>query len=170
MKSFWAPWRMEYILRDKPDASAPVTEGSPCVFCDLLQDADGPGNLVLYRGEAAYVVMNKFPYSNGHLLVVPIRHEKNFESLSDIEGAEIFRLGQKCITVLRQTLKADGFNMGLNLGRAAGAGIAPHLHFHVVPRWENDHNFMAVLGDVRIIPEHIQTTYKNLKRTFSENL
>jgi ATP adenylyltransferase len=161
---------MEYILRDKPDASAPAAEGSPCVFCDLLQDEDGPGNLVLYRGEAAYVVMNKFPYSNGHLLVVPIRHEKNFESLSDKEGAEIFRLGQKCITVLRQTLKADGFNMGLNLGRAAGAGIAPHLHFHVVPRWENDHNFMTVLGDVRVIPEHIQTTYKNLKRTFSDNI
>lgn len=161
---------MEYILREKPGSTPQARDGKSCIFCNLQREKDGPENLVLYRSEAAYVVMNKFPYSNGHLLVVPVRHEKDFEALSDAEGTEIFQLGQKCIAVLRKALNAQGFNLGLNLGNAAGAGIAPHLHLHVVPRWKNDHNFMTVIGDVRVIPEHIKTTYGNLRQGFSSQI
>ncbi len=174
MEPLWAPWRMEYIHRDKSaeggsaEASAEGKEEAGCIFCGLLKEEDGPANLVLHRSELAYVVLNKYPYSNGHLMVVPNRHVKEFEALGEEEGMAIFRLTQKCISILRQTHGAQGFNAGMNLGKAAGAGIDSHLHFHVVPRWEGDHNFRPVLGEVRVIPEHIESTYGNLKRAFTE--
>ncbi len=162
---------MEYILRE--NKSTGEGGGPGCILCDLAKEEDGPGNLILRRGNLAYVVMNKYPYSNGHLMVVPYRHEKDFDALSEEEGAEIFRLGQMCVALLRRALSAQGFNMGLNLGKPAGAGIDPHLHFHVIPRWEGDHNFMTVVGEVRTIPEHIQATYEGLheaiRRDFPES-
>ncbi len=168
MEPLWVPWRMEYIHRDKT-AGGGSGEGG-CVFCGVLKEEDGPGNLVLHRSELAYVVLNKYPYSNGHLMVVPNRHVREFEALGGEEGAALFRLVQECISILRRTHGAQGFNAGMNLGKLAGAGIDPHLHFHVVPRWEGDHNFMSVLGEVRVIPEHIESTYENLRRAFAESL
>jgi len=165
VKQLWAPWRMEYILEGK---SSPDDGVEQCVFCDVHGEKDGPQNLILHRGDYAYVVMNKFPYSNGHLMIVPNRHVRNFEVLNAEEGMEIFLLSQRSLVVLRRTVRAQGFNMGLNLGKVAGAGIDPHLHFHVVPRWDGDHNFMTVLAEVRSIPEHIETTYGTLRQAFLE--
>ncbi len=144
------------------DGGAP----SACVFCGLLDGEDGEENLILQRGEWAYVVMNRYPYTNGHLMVVPIRHVEDYEGLGEEECREIFAFSQKCVGVLRKRLKAHGFNVGLNLGRSAGAGIAGHLHMHVVPRWEGDHNLMPVLGDVRVIPGSLETTYNQLRPDF----
>ncbi len=155
---------MEFILSENSKSN----EGEPsrCVLCDLQEADDGPDNLFLCRGGLTFVIMNKYPYSNGHLMVVPLRHVKDFEALTEEEGSELFRMCQRCITILRENTKAHGFNVGFNLGRAAGAGIEPHLHLHIVPRWEGDHNFMPVLGDVRVIPEHIEATYLTLRKSF----
>lgn len=165
MERLWAPWRGEYV------ASGAVSERdgrtpSPCVFCGLLEGEDGEENLILHRGERAYVVMNRYPYTNGHLMVVPIRHAEDYEGLGAEECREIIALSQKCVGVLRKRLKAHGFNVGLNLGRSAGAGIAGHLHMHVVPRWEGDHNIMPVLGGVRVIPGSLETTYNQFRPDF----
>lgn len=165
MERLWAPWRMEFILGENAK-SVPGAANDGCVLCALPKETDGPENLILWRGERIYVVMNKFPYSNGHLMVVPFRHVGDYEDLTEEEGAELFRLSRRCVAILRKSLKAHGFNVGLNLGKAAGAGIEPHLHLHIVPRWEGDHNFMPVLGDVRVIPEHIQATYAGLRDLF----
>jgi len=157
---------MEYIVKDagRPEPPAP---GEPaCIFCRLLRAEDGPENLILFRGDTAFVVMNKFPYSNGHLMVVPYRHVDDFGALGPEEGGEMFALAQKCVASLRERLAAQGFNLGLNIGRTAGAGIDDHIHLHVVPRWEGDHNFMPVLSDVRVIPEHMETTYNTLRPAF----
>ncbi len=165
MDRLWAPWRMEFILDDS--AKSGDEGGAPCcVLCELQKTDDGPGNLILCRGDLTFVVMNKYPYSNGHLMVVPLRHVGDFETLTGEEGSELFRMSQNCIAVLRKATKAHGFNVGLNLGKAAGAGIEPHLHLHIVPRWEGDHNFMPVLSDVRVIPEHIEATYETLRKVF----
>ncbi len=165
MDRLWAPWRMEFILNE--NAKSGEGDGSSgCVLCGLRQMDDGPGNLILCRGALTYIVMNKYPYSNGHLMVVPHRHVGDFEELTEEEGSELFRMNQRCITVLRENMKTHGFNVGYNLGKAAGAGIEPHLHLHIVPRWEGDHNFMPVLSDVRVIPEHLEATYEALRKSF----
>ena len=163
MDRLWAPWRMEFILDEKAKSGE---GGSGCVLCDLQKTDDGPDNLILCRGDLTFVVMNKYPYSNGHLMVVPLRHVGDFETLTGEEGSELFRMSQRCLAALREATKAHGFNVGLNLGKAAGAGIEPHLHLHIVPRWEGDHNFMPVLGDTRVIPEHIEATYETLRKSF----
>ena len=153
-------------MSDAPHSSRPDAGEGTCIFCGLTGEPDGPGNLILHRGRLAYVIMNKFPYSNGHLMVVPFRHVKDIEELNADEGGEIFLLAQRCVASLRAGLKAQGFNLGFNLGRPAGAGIDDHLHLHVVPRWEGDHNFMPVLGEVRVIPEHMAQTYAALHEAF----
>ncbi|MEE9274950.1 MAG: HIT domain-containing protein [bacterium] len=164
MDRLWAPWRMEFILeRVKGSGNGEA----PCILCGVLEAEDGPSNLILHRGRLAYIVLNKYPYSNGHLMVVPIRHVREFDALGAEEGAEIMALAQRCVAALREKLGAHGFNVGMNLGEAAGAGIEGHLHLHVVPRWRDDHNFMATIGDVRVIPEHIEETYKTLSASFS---
>ncbi len=162
MERLWAPWRGEYVVRDAGRAQ----ESSACVFCDLLEAEDGPENLILHRGAHAYVVMNRYPYANGHLMVVPMRHLEDYEALGEEECREIFALSQKCVGVLRKRVSAAGFNVGFNLGTSAGAGIAGHLHLHVVPRWEGDHNLMPVLGGVRVIPESLETTYERIRPDF----
>ncbi|MDA1001118.1 MAG: HIT domain-containing protein [bacterium] len=164
MKRLWAPWRMDFILgkSEGQKGGGPA----PCVLCSLLRKADGPENLVLFRGEVSYVIMNKYPYTNGHLMVVPLRHVQHMDELTPEEGAEMFRLAQKVVAVLREKLGAHGFNVGFNLGKAAGAGIDEHLHMHIVPRWEGDHNFMPILGEVRVIPEHLEETYRHLQGAF----
>lgn len=154
MKTMWAPWRMDYILADKQDG---------CVFCDALSKTD---DLTLFKGNESMVMMNKFPYINGHLLVAPVRHLSGLEELSKHEMGELLATIERSVDVLKRVMRPDGFNVGLNLGKVAGAGVAEHLHFHIVPRWFGDTNALTVLADVRVIPEHLKSTYDNLKPHF----
>ena len=154
MKTMWAPWRMEYILADKEDG---------CVFCDALSVND---DLTLFKGSDTMVMMNKFPYINGHLLVAPVRHLSALEELRKCEMGELLATIERSVNVLKGVMRPDGFNVGLNLGKVAGAGVEEHLHFHIIPRWFGDTNALTVLADVRVIPEHLKTTYNNLKPHF----
>jgi len=156
MKTIWAPWRIEYILDKK---------GEGCVFCNALSKND---DLTLFKGELSMVVMNKFPYINGHLLVAPVRHLSNLNDLEKNEKADLLELVDKSIGILKLVMKPDGFNVGLNLGKVAGAGIEEHLHFHIVPRWFGDTNALSVFADLRVIPEHLIATYNNLKPHFEQ--
>jgi len=156
MKTAWAPWRIEYILGEKDNE---------CIFCKALTaDAD----FTLYRGNRTLVVMNKFPYINGHLLVAPTSHLATLDQLQKEEMGDLLATVEKSIGILTDVMNPDGFNVGLNLGKAAGAGIEEHLHFHIVPRWFGDTNAMAVFAEVRVIPEHIEATYNNLKPHFDK--
>ena len=146
----WAPWRMTYILAEKPTG---------CVFCERLRESDDAKNLILWRARTAFVMMNLYPYNNGHLMVVPHAHVASLTELDPSQRAELGELTMCCEQVLRQAMRPDGLNIGLNLGSAAGAGIAEHLHVHIVPRWEGDTNFMTVVGEIRVIPQHIDQTY-----------
>ncbi len=157
MKQLWAPWRIEYILGPKPDA---------CVFCIPEHRGEDAERLILYRGRHVFVLMNKFPYSNGHLLVTPYRHVMELSALSSEESRELMDLLQKCTVILKDRFHCQGINVGLNLGEAAGAGIREHMHFHLVPRWNGDCSFMAVLDEVRVMPEHLISTYNALKPYF----
>ena len=151
----WAPWRMEYILSKK--------EGG-CIFCAYakVDESAFEEALVLVATEHAYVVLNRFPFAAGHLLVVPMRHEAELEGLSEPEHDALFRLTRDAASRLARAVGSQGLNIGMNLGRAAGAGIADHLHVHIVPRWDGDTNFMPVVGDVRVMPQHLQATYRHL--------
>ncbi|MEA3279100.1 MAG: HIT domain-containing protein, partial [Thermodesulfobacteriota bacterium] len=151
MKTMWAPWRMEYILGDKEEG---------CIFCDALS---GQGDLTLYQGAVTMVMMNKFPYINGHLLVAPTRHLSALDQLNKDEMGDFLMTVEKSVGILKKVMNPDGFNVGLNLGKVAGAGVEDHLHFHIVPRWFGDTNALTVFADVRVIPEHLKATYNNLK-------
>ncbi|MFH2045714.1 MAG: HIT domain-containing protein [Pseudomonadota bacterium] len=155
MKTVWAPWRIEYILNNN--------KSSGCVFCNALGKDD---DLTLFKGKLSMVVMNKFPYINGHLLVAPVKHIAGLDELDRKEKADLLELVDRSIAILKLVMKPDGFNVGLNLGKVAGAGIEEHLHFHIVPRWFGDTNALTVFADVRVIPEHIMATYNNLKPHF----
>lgn len=158
MDVIWAPWRMEYILSEK--------EKKGCIFC---VGNDGPADgerLILYKGEMSMVMMNKFPYNNGHLLVAPLRHTPDLEGLSPEENLDLILMVKKSLGILKKVMGPEGFNVGLNLGKVAGAGVEEHMHFHLVPRWNGDTNFMTVTGDVRVIPEHIRETCNKLKPYF----
>ena len=154
MDTMWAPWRMDYILADKQKG---------CVFCDAFAKND---DLTLYKGNDTMVMMNKFPYINGHLLVAPVKHLAALDQLSRYEMGELLATVEKSVGILKHVMNPDGFNVGLNLGKVAGAGVEEHLHFHVVPRWFGDTNALTVFADVRVIPEHLQTTRDNLKPHF----
>ena len=158
MDNLWAPWRMTYILgEDKPEG---------CIFC-LATDGKGADDLVLGVGSLSLVMMNKYPYNNGHLLVAPKRHLPSLEGLGDVELTDLLTTVRLSVRALKEVMNPEGFNVGLNLGRVAGAGIEEHMHFHVVPRWGGDTNFMTVFGDVRVIPEHIKATAENLRPLFA---
>lgn len=150
---------MEYIIGPKADS---------CVFC-LPGEEEDEERLVLYRGKTAFVMMNKFPYNSGHLMVVPFRHTMEYCSLTKEESSEIFMLSQRCVSILGETTSPQGFNLGFNLGSAAGAGVKGHLHYHVVPRWNGDSSFIAVLGEVRTLPEYLAVTYAKLKPFFEKS-
>jgi ATP adenylyltransferase len=163
MRTLWAPWRAEYIYCA---AGQDSTKRRHCLFCNLLKTKDDPKHLILHRGRRAFVVMNRFPYNNGHVMVAPSRHVATFEKLTAEEGAELFRLVQKSLAVLRRQLKPQGFNVGANLGRVAGAGVAGHVHIHIVPRWLGDVNFMPLLSETKVISEHLTETYDRLRKGF----
>ncbi|GIX47978.1 MAG: hydrolase [Candidatus Tectimicrobiota bacterium] len=150
----WAPWRMQYIAASKSP------EG--CLFCTKLREQRDAENLILWRGQTTFVMLNRYPYNNGHLMVVPVAHVPSLSALPGPQRAELIDLTATCEAVLQQALRPHGFNIGLNLGSAAGAGVAEHLHVHVVPRWQGDTNYMTVVGEVRVIPQHLEATYQQL--------
>ena len=149
----WAPWRMDYILGPKPDA---------CVFCLPEDTHDDRERLVLARGRYTFVIMNKFPYNSGHLMVTPFRHASCLTELTPGETLEMTRGLTYCTKVMQEAMRPQGINIGLNLGEAAGAGIAAHLHFQMVPRWNGDSSFMAVFGETRVVPQLLLSTYDRL--------
>jgi len=150
LDQLFAPWRMAYI------DGADKQEG--CIFCDFPKANEDRKRLILARGELVFVILNAFPYNPGHLMVAPFRHEGDYENLKDEECLEMHRFGQRCVAVLKEAMNPQGFNIGMNLGKAAGAGIAEHIHVHVIPRWEGDTNFMSVVGNVRVIPQDLAAT------------
>jgi ATP adenylyltransferase len=160
MEILWAPWRMEYILAQK-------TAG--CLFCSQLAAgaAHDPENYILHRASQCFVMLNAFPYNNGHLMVVPYQHEAQLERLPPEVLAELMQITARCTHLLGEAFRADGFNIGLNLGRVAGAGITEHLHVHIVPRWNGDTNFMPVLGQTKVMPEYLKETYAKLRPHFA---
>ena len=161
MERLWAPWRMKYIA-----GQASKSADGGCVFCDAAVAGDDAGRLILGRAEHTFTIMNLFPYTNGHLMIVPCHHAAHLQELTVDEHAEIMSGATAAVDVLGSLMNCDGYNLGVNLGRAAGAGIDTHLHMHVVPRWNGDTNFMPVFDDVRVISEALDETYAKLRAEY----
>ncbi len=159
MENLWAPWRIEYILSKKP---------AGCIFCDKPAENRDEENLILYRGRYHFIIMNAFPYNNGHMMVVPFRHTATLSAWAAEEQQEMMQLADLAVELLRKTMRPDGFNLGINMGIVGGAGVADHIHLHVVPRWNGDTNFMPVLSDTRVISEHLRATFGMLKKALAE--
>jgi len=163
VKHLWAPWRMKYILGEDEG-----TKQEACIFCVAEgETAPNKARLILKIGRRSMVMMNRYPYNNGHLLVAPRRHVPDLARLDREEMADLLSYVRLSVDVLIRSSHPDGFNVGLNLGRVAGAGVEGHLHFHIVPRWSGDTNFMTVLDDVRVVPEHIEASFDRLVKDFS---
>jgi ATP adenylyltransferase len=160
MKHLWSPWRMAYIEGHSSEAG--------CLFCTCLASPDSPENLILHRTPRAFVMLNRYPYTNGHAMVVPVSHQATLEGLDEATLLDLMRLTSLMQTALRRTYAAEAFNIGANIGRAAGAGIEGHVHLHVLPRWAGDTNFMATTAETRVIPESLETTYSRLRNTWQE--
>ena len=158
MNHLWSPWRMEYIENNHKEAG--------CVFCNAQAGVDGAENLIAFRGERAYVILNRFPYTSGHLMVIPFEHKPNLEELDSATRAEMMELTSRCTTALNNIYKPQGFNIGVNIGEAAGAGVLGHVHIHIVPRWKGDTNFMSTVSGTRVLPEALEDTYKRVKAEF----
>ncbi|HTN42905.1 MAG TPA: HIT domain-containing protein [Nitrospiria bacterium] len=157
MKQLWAPWRMPYLKETQPKG---------CIFCSKVRQNDDRSNLILHRRRHSFVMMNLYPYSNGHLLVTPYRHVGSIEDLDPATLTDLMRGAQESLKALRRVFRPDAFNLGVNQGREAGAGIEAHVHLHIVPRWNGDTNFMPVLNDTRVIPEHLESSYDKLRPLF----
>ena len=156
MENMWSPWRMKYITdNEKP---------GDCIFCSYPKMKDGIENLIVHRGESAYVILNRYPYTSGHVMVVPFQHVASIEELTPTIRGEIMEIVNETIGVLRKAYQPEGFNIGINMGSAAGAGIAEHAHVHIVPRWAGDTNFMSITGETRVIPEDMQVTYERITK------
>ena len=165
MKRLWAPWRMEYILDENKHQT--------CLFCDVSKEAKAGNNttrdrenLVLYRGKHCFIILNKYPYNSGHVMVIPYFHTPTFDGLSDDALFDLIKSVDKSVQILRKILKPDGFNMGLNFGKVAGAGMESHMHIHVVPRWNGDTDSMPIIAETRVMPEHLKKTYDKLVKSF----
>ena len=157
MNKLWAPWRIEYVR-------SPKEEG--CIFCKKSQSTNHEKDLVLYRGEECFILMNLYPYSNGHIMISPYEHTSDTNNISDRCNNEIMLFANETMNILRNTMNAEGFNFGANLGKAGGAGIEEHIHYHIVPRWAGDTNFMPVVGNTKIVVEGLVETWTNLKPQF----
>ncbi|MBI4682491.1 MAG: HIT domain-containing protein [Nitrospirae bacterium] len=165
MKRLWAPWRMEYILDDK--------KHEICLFCDVSKkDGNKPKknrdkkNLILHRGKHCFVILNRYPYNSGHLMVVPYFHTPTFDGLSDDVLFDLIKTVNKSVVILKDVLRPDGFNVGLNFGKVAGAGMESHMHIHVVPRWTGDTDSMPIISETRVMPEHLTKTYNKILKAF----
>jgi ATP adenylyltransferase len=160
MDYLWTPWRYAYV------SSAGKTSG--CVFCDAVNDGDDSKSGIVYRGKSCFVILNAYPYTPGHVMVVPYAHLDELQKLSAEAAHEMMDLSQRMESVLRELYHPDGINLGMNIGKAAGAGIAGHIHMHVLPRWVADANFLSVVGETRILPETLDVTWKRISGAFSE--
>ena len=163
MDRLWSPWRLAYVTGGTSTAS--------CIFCDAAEAGDSPGDapLVLHRGTHAFVILNLFPYNNGHLMIVPRRHIASLAEANPDELQELIALTRRSEMVLTEAYAPHGLNVGINLGKAAGAGVADHLHIHIVPRWNGDTNFMSVVGTVRVLPETLDATAEKLRPLFAQS-
>ncbi len=158
MKRIWSPWRMKYIENNEKQ------EG--CIFCNALARVDNTENLIIKRGELAFVILNLYPYTSGHIMVAPMAHQPSLEFLDPDSRAEMMELVSQSIVVLKQVYNPQAFNVGANIGEAAGAGEPDHVHLHIVPRWEGDTNFMSTLAETRVLPESLEETYNRIKAGF----
>jgi ATP adenylyltransferase len=153
----WSPWREKFIRCAR-------TNKKNCIFCAKKKSKNDKESLIVYRGKKCFVVLNLYPYNNGHLMVVPYKHKKDFNELDNEEFMELFLLVKKMVNVLKKTHNPDGFNIGINLGRSAGAGVEKHLHIHIVPRWFGDNNFMPIIAKTKVISESLQKTFNLIKK------
>jgi len=160
MERIWAPWRIDYIVNEKPPG---------CIFCVPSEGGNDRQSLILCRTPFSLVMLNRYPYNNGHLMVAPFRHSADLNELSQDEMLDLFTTMRRCRNVLQEAAAPQGFNIGINLGKAAGAGVDEHLHIHIVPRWNGDSNFMSVVGDLRVMPENLDITYERLLPGFADN-
>ena len=161
MDHLWSPWRVEYIESNN-------NKEAGCVFCNAQARTDSAENLIAHRGERAYVILNRFPYTSGHLMVNPFEHKPNLEELDSATRAEMIELTSRSTTVLKNIYKSQGFNIGVNIGEAGGAGVLGHVHIHIVPRWKGDTNFISTIGGTRVLPEALDVTYMRVKAAFLE--
>lgn len=166
MDVLWSPWRYEYI---KANESSGSQKSDSCIFCDLqsLENGSDEEKYILFRARFNFVILNIYPYISGHLLIIPFAHSSDLDSVAKEATDEMMDLAKLCQTVLRTVYRPDGFNLGMNLGKAAGAGVAEHVHLHVMPRWFGDSNFMTTIAETRVIPEDLQTTYRKLVPKFN---
>jgi ATP adenylyltransferase len=160
MEHLWAPWRIRYILAPK--------EETGCFVCRKAQSADDVGNHVLLRDKTCFALLNTYPYNAGHLMVAPYKHTGTWDDLADQELADLMLLARRCQQLLQRVMKPEGYNVGINFGRAAGAGVEDHLHLHIVPRWNGDTNYMPVLGDVRVIPQALDELCHTLRTALNQ--
>jgi ATP adenylyltransferase len=158
MEHTWSPWRYRYI--------AAADSEKECVFCRALRSGDDRANLIVHRARWNFVILNLFPYTNGHLMIVPYAHIASLADTDEATTSEMMELAKRAQRALESEYHPDGFNIGLNLGRAAGAGVAEHIHLHVVPRWSGDANFVSIVGETRVLPEELETTFDRLKKHF----
>ncbi len=154
----WAPWRLDYITGPKPDE---------CIFCTKPPENDDAANYIVFRGRRCFVILNAFPYANGHVMVAPYRHVSSIEDLDDEEVVELQLLTRRSLGAVREAYGPEGFNIGINQGKVGGAGIADHVHQHAVPRWAGDTNFMPVIGDTRVLPQSLDASYAALRERFT---
>jgi ATP adenylyltransferase len=159
MDYLWTPWRYAYV--------STAEKATGCVFCDLIKQNDDEKALIVYRGEQCFVILNRFPYTPGHVMIVPYAHLDELRKLPSEAASEMIALAQRLETVLRELYHPDGINLGMNIGKAAGAGIAGHIHMHVLPRWVADANFMSVVGETRVLPEALEITWERIKKEMS---
>ncbi len=166
MKRLWAPWRIEYILDEH--------KNDGCLFCNVsgnggnkINKSRDKKNLILHRGKHSFVILNRYPYNSGHLMVVPYVHTPTFEGLSDDVLFDLIKTVDTSVRILREVLRPDGFNMGLNFGKVAGAGMESHMHIHVVPRWTGDTDSMPIIAETRVMPEHLKKTYNKIAKYFT---
>jgi ATP adenylyltransferase len=169
MERLFAPWRLSYVSGSSDEKKTTPLGVKGCIFCDKPDEGEeaDPTNLIVLRGATCFVILNAFPYNNGHLMVVPYRHISTPAEMTPDEAAEIMQTAAQMTTVLGDVYHPDGYNMGINVGSAAGAGIAAHLHLHVVPRWNGDTNFMPVVGEIKVLPESLAQTYERLRLALS---
>ena len=159
METVWAPWRMQYILGNKERG---------CFFCQKLQETERDReNYVIFRGTQAFALLNIYPYNNGHVMIAPYAHVSSLTALNDAQISDIFQITRRCEDALRETMRPEGFNIGVNVGKVAGAGVEDHLHVHIVPRWNGDTNYMTTISETRVIPQQLEDTYRLLVSYFS---
>ena len=162
MKKLWAPWRFEYIT------AASADEKDECIFCSKPKESKDEKNLIVYRSEYSFILLNKYPYNNGHLMIVPYVHENDLNKLGDEILLDLHHNLQKAIIALKNIMHPHGLNIGINIGRTAGAGIDQHLHYHLVPRWNGDTNFMPIISDTKVLSESLTETWRKLKKEFDK--